>query len=332
MEHHDRKLYCRVCYDEVKTEHGSYSCLKQHCDYVVHVKCATRSSYNYEVIDPNEIEDLLKDKPVESCITCVIERNESGEAIKIKHLFHEHELMLMEDKIKEEDVDHYHKQCDGCTKSISTSFYYCSQSHCNFLLDKSCAELSRTWDGWVYAYDFTLKSDGIFKCDACGQQCSGFLYKYYEEDLILCLGCAKIPDTFEYPGHEHFLFYDMQNTWVGNCTACGGRVKHFYECKHYDVALDYKCMTLPHATRHKCDKHLLQLTYRDESDDPIQHHCDICEEVRDPNLWFYHCSICDNSVHPRCVLGAYPHIKIGSMYKDEDYHPHPLTFVQKIYY
>ncbi|OMO62821.1 Zinc finger, PHD-type [Corchorus olitorius] len=339
MEH--QKLDCRVCRDEVKTEHGSYSCLKQDCDYVVHVKCAIiKDTQLYEVIDPNEIEGLLEDKPGESCITCVIERNESGEALKIKHLFHEHELML----IKEEDIDHdhVHKQCDGCTGSISTSFYYCSRyPQCNFLLHKSCAELPRTWDGWLLSYPFTLEPASIFKCDPCGQQCSGFFYKYYEEEysLVLCLRCAKISDTFEYPGHQHFLFYNIQNEkeweWEGKCTACGseGRsARPFYTCKHDDVALDYQCMTLPHATRHKCDKHLLQLTYRDQSDDPIQHDCDICEEGRDPNHWFYHCSICDNSAHPRCVLGEYPLIKIGSMYEDKDHHPHPLTFVQKIYY
>ncbi|OMP04191.1 C1-like protein [Corchorus olitorius] len=339
MEH--QKLDCRLCHEEVKTEHGSYSCLKQDCDYVIHVKCVTLDTDIYEVIDPNEIEDLLKDEPVESCITCVIERNESGEAIKIKHLFHEHELMLMEDKIKEEDVDDDddHKQCNGCTGSISTSFYYCSRyPQCNFLLHKSCAELPRTWDGWLLSYPFTLRSEGIFKCYPCGQQCSGFFYKYYEEEysLVLCLRCAKISDTFEYPGHQHFLFYDIQNElgWEGKCTACGSESRGerpFFTCKHDDVALEYKCMTLPHATRHKCDKHLLQLMYRDQSDDPIQHDCDICEEGRDPNHWFYHCSICDNSVHPRCVLGEYPFIKIGSMYEHKD-HPHPLTFVQKIYY
>ncbi|PPD68439.1 hypothetical protein GOBAR_DD34679 [Gossypium barbadense] len=55
-------------------------------------------------------------------------------------------------------------------------------------------------------------------------------------------------------------------------------------------------------------------------------------ERRDPNLWFYHCAICDTSAHVNCVLGEYPFIKLGSTVKViEDAHEHPLTFVKKIY-
>ena len=77
--------------------------------------------------------------------------------------------------------------------------------------------------------------------------------------------------------------------------------------------------------------HSLTLAYQDHNDYPLQHYCYICEERRDPKHWFYHCEVCDTSVHPKCVLGKYPFVKLGNncTYKK---HQHPLTVVQKIYY
>ncbi|OMP09238.1 DC1 domain-containing protein [Corchorus olitorius] len=270
MEH--QKLNCRLCYDEVKTEHGNYICLKQDCDYVYHVKCVAASIDLYEIIDPNEIEDLLKDKPVESCITCVIERNESVEALKIKHLFHEHELML----IKEEDVDHDHdhKQCDGCTGTWMVGwFLYLSPLNQMVFLSANLVGTNA-----VVSSTRTKQSLGFCAFDVLKFQVPSSILDTNIFSYVICIVTGR-----------------------GSALVV--------------VEID----------------HNIDLTYRDKSDDPTQHHCDICEEVRNPDRWLYHCSICDNSVHPRCVLGGYSFIKIGSMYKDED-HPHPLTFVQKIYY
>ncbi|XP_022748041.1 uncharacterized protein LOC111297656 [Durio zibethinus] len=317
------KQDCQICFEEVKTRHGSYYCLKHDFNYIVHVNCATEDDDWYYIIDPeNQDEAGENSEVIESSITRIVEENECGVAVKIKHFSHEHCLMLG-DKINGDDD----KYCDGCVLSISDLFYYCSE--CDFLLHKTCAELPMKRSHFWHQHLDTLKSEGIFKCDACSHQCSGFAYNCDECEFSACLKCANISDTVMYPGHKHLLFLDPK--YEGKCTACGVEFDYAYRCtKKCNYALHWKCIILPHATPHKFDEHFLKLSYRDENDDPEQCFCDICEEKRDPNLWFYHCSICDASAHPECVLGEYPSIKIGSKYTYKD-HPHSLTFVRKIY-
>ncbi|GLT32914.1 hypothetical protein SLA2020_075440 [Shorea laevis] len=86
------------------------------------------------------------------------------------------------------------------------------------------------------------------------------------------------------------------------------------------------------CAQYKYDEHPLVLTPRDD----IHHHsdqcvCDICEESRDPNEWFYYCGICDNSAHFLCVLGKNPFLKLGKTHK-YDFHEHPLTFAKEDYF
>ncbi|XVF83026.1 hypothetical protein PTKIN_Ptkin16aG0099500 [Pterospermum kingtungense] len=319
------KQDCRICYEEVKTRYGCYYCLKHDCNYIVHVNCAIEDDYLYRIIDPeNEDEAGESSDFMESSITRILEKNELGDAIKIEHFSHQHYLMLG-DNINGDGDD---KHCDGCMRSMisSGSFYYCSG--CDFLLHKQCAELPRKFNHFLDPHLYSLKSNGIFGCDACNHECNGFVYRCDDCDVSLCLKCSDISDSFMYPGHEHLLFFDPK--YDGQCTACGASIGYVFRCtKKCNYALQYECIILPHAVQHKCDEHFLKLTYY-EKGDPEECICDICEEKRDPNHWFYYCSICDKSAHPKCALGEYPFIKVGRMYTVED-HPHPLTFVRKIY-
>ncbi|XP_017974570.1 PREDICTED: uncharacterized protein LOC108660469 [Theobroma cacao] len=127
---------CIICHHEVNTEHGSYYC--SNCKIIVQVNCAIKKERWYYIVS-QENEDgksidslaLLPGVSIDS-ITCVIERNDAGEATKIKHFKHVHDLMLSEKIAK------YDKSCDGCMLPISASFYYCSE--CDFFLHKTCAE------------------------------------------------------------------------------------------------------------------------------------------------------------------------------------------------
>ncbi|MFQ6663073.1 hypothetical protein Gotur_030717 [Gossypium turneri] len=103
-------------------------------------------------------------------------------------------------------------------------------------------------------------------------------------------------------------------------------------CKDCNFVLDLRCFSLPIKARHKCDEHLLSLMDHDDNSYSKSHHCDICENSRDPNHWFYHCATCDTSAHVGCVLRRnYPFLKLGTIYEETD-HPHPLTIVKKKYY
>ncbi|EOY19150.1 Cysteine/Histidine-rich C1 domain family protein, putative [Theobroma cacao] len=318
---------CGICLSEVKIEYGSYKCFKQDCNYVVHVNCALEMEM-YDIIDQvnDEDEESIENLAVNSSITCVIEMNQEGEAAKVKHFSHDHDLTLG-NKIKEDDD----QRCDACMLSISTSFYYCSQ--CNFLLHKTCAELPRKKHHWFHRSLTTLNLVDIYKCDRCRRLCSGFVYKD-DEEYAFCLRCVGTSHTLICQGHEHFLFFDFK--FRGQCSGCGATCENGgYKCKDCSTfALDVACITLPQATRYKGDKHFLKLGFHEEHDDPEQYYCDICEEKRNPNYWFYHCTVCNNSAHPKCALGRYPYmkIKIGITFPYQHHrHYHPLISVKKSY-
>ncbi|XVF43550.1 hypothetical protein PTKIN_Ptkin02bG0049000 [Pterospermum kingtungense] len=314
---------CVLCLKGVNMEHGSYSC--SNCHFVVHVNCVLKRKnwYYLREID-KQLGDILALLSDMNSFT-VIERNKDGEATEIKHFSHVHNLMLS-DKVGKDD-----KYCDGCTLAISDSLYYCSQ--CDFLLHKICAEFPKKKHYWGHFCQLPLflVSDHIFQCSWCRYVSNGFAYKCEECKQQMCMRCSNFLDTVTCQGHEHPLSYYVE--YEGQCNACGENRKGAFKCKKCNFAVDANCLLLPCTTRQKCDEHLLTLTYHDNDTYSKRQFCDICEEDRNPNLWFYHCAICDTCVHPQCVLGRgrYPYVKLGKRYEFKD-HPHPLTLVKKMHY
>ncbi|XP_017975546.1 PREDICTED: uncharacterized protein LOC108661799 [Theobroma cacao] len=321
---------CVICHDEVNAEHGSYYC--SDCKIIAHVNCVTKNKSWYYIVSPeNEDEksiDSLALLPGESIdsIYCIIEKNDAGEATKIKHFKHMHDLMLGE------KIARYDKCCEGCMLPISASFYYCSE--CDFFLHKACAELPKmmkpVWLDYCQKSSLILTSGHLFRCHSCYHLSNAFAYKCNECDGHLCLRCVTLtPDTLTCQGHEHPLLFYVECEVA--CSTCGDDMYRGYCCKGCNFALCTRCVRLPLTTRHKCDEHVLTLTYKDDNDYSECRFCDICEERRDSNNWFYHCATCDTSAHKDCVLEDLRYIKLGSIYKEGD-HPHPLIFVKKIYY
>ncbi|PPR95800.1 hypothetical protein GOBAR_AA24872 [Gossypium barbadense] len=292
-----RVLDCLICHDEVNTEHGSYYCSK--CDVIFHVKCAMKDTDSYEIV---ENEDEM---PNESSIS-VIERNDAGEATKIKHFKHMHNLMLGP------FVGGYENSCNG-----------------------SCAELTKMKNVWHHHCQepLALISDKAFECQECWHISNAFAYECCGCEENKCLRCviALTPGARTCLKHVHPLFF--YRDYEGQCNACGDTTRGYgaFCCKDCNFVLDLGCFSLPITARHKCDKHLLSLTDNDDNSYSESHHCDICEESRDANRWFYHCATCDTFAHVGCVLGSYPFLKLGSIYEETN-HPHPLTIVNKKYY
>ncbi|XP_017976577.1 PREDICTED: uncharacterized protein LOC18600247 [Theobroma cacao] len=323
-EHEFKKWDCKICHNEVNAEHGSYNCSL--CNYVVHVNCAndvadldglimTRSKDKR----PCKNSAFLFDESISFIVIKEVEFEGHKIAKEIRHFSHVHDLALT-GEIGDD------KRCDGCMLSISTSSYGCSL--CDFFLHKSCAELPREKHHWLHEHPFKLSSDTIFKCNWCHHESSGLSYYCGKCDMNLCLRCERISEEYTIQAHEHpLVFY---HNYDGECNACGDHIDYAFKCKDCDFALDIQCLSLPYSKQHKCDQHPLILTYHDSNDALSNCYCDICEEERDSNRWFYRCAICNTSVHPKCVLEKYQFIKLGSYYRDE--HPHLLTFVQKIYY
>ncbi|TYI78466.1 hypothetical protein E1A91_D06G214100v1 [Gossypium mustelinum] len=264
---------CKICFKEVRLERGSYSCIKQGCNYIVHVNCVLEDDELYEVIeDEKQCEDLYE-KSMQSSIIRVIEVNEAGEAAMIQHFIHQHCLVLA-DKM-EEEID---KKCDGCMLPISNIFYYCSE--CPFFLHKTCAEMPRIKQHWFRQSNATLNFDSFRWCQFCNRNFSGFFYNI-EGYKGMCLRCAKVADIIKCEAHQHFLFFDFK--YMEKCNGCGNRCWNGeFRCGKCRFAVDFGCLALPHSALHKIDEHKLKLTYHDDKE---QSYCDICEQYRDPSLW-----------------------------------------------
>nr|KJB27744.1 hypothetical protein B456_005G007300 [Gossypium raimondii] len=313
-----RVLRCLICHYLVNTEHGSYYCSKY--NGIFHVKCVMKDKDSYEIV---ENEDEIE-MPIESSII-IIESNDAGEATKIKHFKHMHNLMLGP------FVGGYENSCDGCMLPISDPFYYCSE--CAFFLHKACAELPKMKNVWHHGCKepLALISDKAFLCRRCWYVTNAFAYECCGCEGKICLRCviALTPGARTCLKHEHPLFYYPKHN--GKCNACGRTTQAAFCCKDCNFVLHLRCFSLPITAHHKCDEHLLSLTDHDDNKYLESHHCDICEESRDSKLWFYNCSTCDTSAHVNCVLRRYPFLKLGSIHEGND-HPHPLTIVKKYYY
>ncbi|XVF83392.1 hypothetical protein PTKIN_Ptkin16aG0481700 [Pterospermum kingtungense] len=270
-EHGFESWECKHCYEEVNTEHGSYFCSK--CNYIVHVNCALEQPHFYNVVDTIETDEAM-----EMSFQHVT-------ATSIKHFSHYHNLIMSEDIVGD-------KQCDGCLLPISASYYCCSQ--CNFFLHKSCAELPKKKHIWYHYHRrlFRLTSGCISQCAICVYKTSGFAYNCDECEERHCLRCALVSDSTRCEGHEHLL--RAYPNCKGLCNACGGSTEAAYGCKSCNFTLHNSCMRLPLIARHKYDEHPLQLAYQDNNRYSLSDYCDICEEERNPNHWFYHCAICKN--------------------------------------
>ncbi|XVF83578.1 hypothetical protein PTKIN_Ptkin16aG0500500 [Pterospermum kingtungense] len=315
-EHRIKTLKCRICPEEVNPQHGSYCC--SGCDYLVHANCA-KEDYSWYEFD--ETDEQLNEDPV----FVVIKEANIGENMvtptEIKHLSHEHNLVLS----NEVGDDIF---CDGCRLSISTLFYCCSK--CDFFLHQSCAESPRKKYHWghVHQRPLTLILNRTFACQLCYYEFNnGFAYECNVcKEYCNCLRCSLISDTPTCEGHEHRLtFYDK---YEAQCRGCEDQLHSAFACKDCNFAVEYNCLVLPKRILHKCDEHPLFLTYHEDNVYSEYLYCDVCEEPRNPNHWFYHCGICDKSAHPKCVVRKSSFIKLGSTYTKGN-HPHPLTFTQK---
>ncbi|KAK8350324.1 hypothetical protein V6Z12_A06G201400 [Gossypium hirsutum] len=289
---------CKICFNKVKLDRGSYSCGKPGCNYVVHVNCVLENEKLYEVIEDEKQYEEFYEKSMQSSIIRVIEVNEVGEATKIQHFTHQYYLGLAD---KMEEID---RKCDGCMLSISTLFHYCSE--CPFFLHKTCVELPRIKQHWFRQANATLFFKDFQNCDFCDQSCSGFFYEI-DEWWDMCIRCDKVVDIIECEGHQHFLFYDFN--YEKECNGCGVENNNgAFRCGECRFALDFGCLTLPHSTLHKIDEHMLNLTYHDDKE---QSYCDICERERDPRLYcgklcqeeILKCeeSTCDYIIHCKCL-------------------------------
>ncbi|GKV33450.1 hypothetical protein SLEP1_g41967 [Rubroshorea leprosula] len=330
------KWTCQFCFKKVVAEYGSYKCLHSDCTYVLHGSCVKKNEGRLYIEVESENEE--SDDEASSSSSCAVALGD-----KIDHFSHEHELVLDKEEII---MNGDKKCCDGCALPILEAAYSCPQPECNFSLHKACAQIGEDKPHWASRDPVPVIMESHFECRFCKYDCSGFrsIWKGVDGNRRkICHRCSEIDFITKHEAHDqHFLFCDEDHK--GPCSGCGEEMGEYggYRCTLAEeeenckfFALDYRCMTRPLTAEHRFHHHPLKLIYedpyKDDDGDPFQHMCEICEDRRDPKLWFYRCDECDFDAHPDCVLGDYPFIKRGSIYYYYiicDSHQEPLRYFQ----
>ena len=324
---------CRLCSEKVDKNYGNYHCSS--CNFVAHLDCAKRNEDTEQKLkdeESTESKTALANEDLEinestDMVAYKVKTTNMGEdgieiATEIEHFSHEHDLKLI-------DEVHYNEKCDGCMKDILSPFYSCEK--CCFFLHKSCADLPRKKRHPLHPHSLTLLPKTsyrgkLFWCHACDQGCNGFTYNCEKCKFDLDVQCSLISDILTHPSHAHCLDLST-STNEQNCHSCNSKGYQLFRCTICEFAVDFKCATLPQTRRYGQQEPSFTLHYTAE-DETGEYYCDICEEKRDPELWFYYCADFNYPAHPKCILGKYPNCKFGCTYSF-DCHPHPLTFVEK---
>lgn len=160
---------------------------------------------------------------------------------EIQHFTHKHPLILLQER-QDGDKDLH---CDGCDEIILSGPYY-SCRECNFILDKSCADLP-----FEISHRFHKKHPlflsyyaSNWKCDKCEDSIPGFKYYCYRCEYTLDLKCAlSAPPIFQkemtaifHPFHEDhpLILSKLSNSPYQKCSACrlsfSGENSHAYCC------------------------------------------------------------------------------------------------------
>jgi hypothetical protein len=333
----DHRL-CQLCVKNVNTNYMVYYCST--CDFVTHLHCAANIYMGGEQWERIESTSMLKFEDSEhdgsiDPLPYVVKKSKLGKdnieiAVEIEHISHEHDLKLIDEQLENDE------KCDGCMWPISPPFYICTQ--CRFFLHKSCVELPSKKSHPLHQHPLILHTEspnvvhGLFSCNACGRVCNGFVYccdkcDYFELDVQ----CSLRSDIMNHKGHEPHQLILSSTLNYENCSSCdyGGII--FFRCASSDdckFTLDFKCATLPTIIRYRSYEQSFTLCYKSEDGSDDEYYCDICEQPRNPNHWFYYCADLDFPAHPNCILGKYPNIKFGKTFTF-DTHEHPLAFVDK---
>ncbi|THG04653.1 hypothetical protein TEA_004782 [Camellia sinensis var. sinensis] len=249
--------------------------------------------------------------------------------------------------------------CQSCKMCCNGVLFGCLA--CNFFLDIECALLQGLIVHEAHEHALALRKTSNVQCAVCEYTCSGVAFVCGNCNFNIHLRCAFLPRTVRHKCDEHPLtlaysavkdnsdeYYceickEQLNTqfWFYHCDDCNQSLQiqcirkanlqgsFLFIFKHealmhtlaLEATLDFRCI----GFRHRYDKHPYNLTY---SGNPEEYYCDICEGEINPQCPFYHCSVCDQSLHTICIqVDEYSNIKIGDELNVGG-HPHLLTYVR----
>ncbi|CAA7024507.1 unnamed protein product [Microthlaspi erraticum] len=346
----ERDWSCSICRRKIDNEYGGYSCTKDGCLYAAHSRCATQSNV-WDGTDLVGVPEETEEEIVEPFV-----RISDG---IIRHFSHEHHLLRL-DENTHRDYDE-NRQCQACITPIYFGrFYSCVQ--CEFVLHETCANLSRKLYHPTHPHLFTLALIGgtenvvNFKnlCFTCGRLVTaGFFYECRKEEckFKLHVHCATISEPLVREIHAHPLFltskpeerrecclcYELNNKYTTDTFNC-------IECDRFSMC--FRCAAIPEKVRHKHDKHILTLSYGEETSTTKKslvvdcekitnlaewfymynedrrttgNWCEGCERKIEPKEWFYMCDEdCCVTLHMECLIGRDLYLKPGSSFTTEE--------------
>ncbi|XP_073119922.1 uncharacterized protein [Henckelia pumila] len=324
---------CVICEKETSLLFGAYVCMPS-SSIVAHVGCAVSA-----MEDPGKIYHLPPlDDAFQSWIMCAVQNTTpKSDCERMLEKYHPSTHSLTTN-INETAANEY-SVCNACIRHIEPPYYSCTQSACDFLLHKFCADLPQIIND-VFDCSRHLVSPrydelfSLFFCQLCSRLGNGFGYSY-GRDSIFHLECALAPEVIKHDSHKQHplaLGYDEWFQVIRSC--CGKRnpvYSDFYSCTQCRFSVHIRCALLPKTVTHKFDKHPLTLiTHSDLGDD---HFCEFCEQDINPSYWFYRCIQCDHFFHVKCIpsTGKYSRIKFGgTMILPACHGDHPLSLVRML--
>ncbi|XP_019091078.1 PREDICTED: uncharacterized protein LOC109128693 [Camelina sativa] len=305
--------YCGVCRRRIDNDYGGYSCIKDGCLYATHSKCGTQRN----VWDGKELEG--EPEEVEEEVEPFVRISDGV----IQHFSHEHHHLRL-DENTDRDYDE-NKLCQACITPIYFgNFYSCMQ--CDYILHQTCANFSCKMHHPIHPHLLTLVNyDGVVKdteraYSACPWFCTaGFVYECSEEGCYfqLHVQCTAITEPLVRENHMHPLFLTSKPGEDRGCYVCRGSkdsiTRETFNCiEECHFSLCFGSATLPQTVRYKHDKHMLTLSYGNETS-ILAYWCEACEGKINPKEGFYMCyENCCVTLHITCMLGKDLYLKPGS--------------------
>ncbi|KAL3622423.1 hypothetical protein CASFOL_033834 [Castilleja foliolosa] len=144
----------------------------------------------------------------------------SDQASSIVHFSHPHQLHLSNPQTLPQNFS-----CSGCKLNDAIGpIYTCNP--CNFTLHLKCYQLPQQLQHpFDQSHPLTLLPrpvypEGLFRCDACGNQGGGFSYHCGPCGIDLHTTCATLPTQFAHKCHRHHLRLHYAAPYPGNAFSC----------------------------------------------------------------------------------------------------------------
>ncbi|XP_062144614.1 uncharacterized protein LOC133851987 isoform X2 [Alnus glutinosa] len=316
-----------LCYFCNKDILGGFAYHCSHCNFNLHLKCAS-IPFTVEAEFHNHPLKLLRKSVSFTCDACgkkdedmysylctntltcslMVHRKCATLPLTVKNSGHQHSLNLTSSS----QVNQSDRQlCHLCVKKVDTDrVYYCSK--CIFVAHLDCA----TREGYteeIEKEDLEVVDESITDSLA-----------YAVKKIMMGEDKIEIAQEIKHFSHQHNL--ELIDDLLINNEKCDGCMHpifpSFYTCAQCRFFLHKSCVELPRKKRQTLHSHLLTLFAKPPYAAYAKCGCNVCG--RDCDGFTYHCEKCEFDAHVQCSL-------ISDIFT-HDGHDHPLILSRAPYH